>query len=528
MADNISNELIRVDSLIPSQLLDDAADLREFIKKYYEYLNSTDEQVGQNQPSYLITNVLEFRDLDRSVDEFIDLIRRELGQGISQQLLTNKANLYKYAKEIYSSKGSVDSFKLIFRLLFGKEIEFTLPKEQILIASDGRWQQDFSIFAELTDDGNKLVGKRITIQTPSGLTSTFEVLFSRQLANVEDTYELFISRDFNATIEVGSTISDSGITGTVLSALNAGTISKAGSGFKVGQIFNVQNEFGTGASIKIKAVDNNGGITAFSILSFGVGYESPFFTSIASNVNVSSDDVDFDITYDGPSETYTVGFTDNNGGFKDSGFIVQQEYFSEDYVSGTYAGTVLTSWSDDRTYDQDDVIIEDDDTAIIYFTLGALCEYEGYFKTNKGFLSDSIYLQDNYFYQNFSYLINVDEKFENYSDALNLSVHPAGMIGFGQYDISNTIDISADITDVYREIPLIFSDTVAVSESATLNISLDEQDSVSISEQPSINNNTILSDATTLSDAGSIFVNAYAIDYFAEDYVETTAPVETF
>lgn len=519
MADNVSNELIRVDSLIPSQLLDDAADLREFIKKYYEYLNSTNEDVTDNQSSYLISNITEFRDLDQSIDEFIELIRKELGQGISSELFANKSNLYKFAKEIYSSKGSVDSFRLIFRLLFDKEIDFILPKEQILIASDGRWRQDVSIFAELDGDGSDLVGNRITITAPGGQPITFEVLSSRKVATETDVYELFIDRNFNATIEVGSTISDSGITGTVVEALNAGTISKAGTGFKVGQIYNIQNEFSSGASIKITGVNSSGGITSFSFLSFGVGYESPFFTSIASNTNVSSGETGYSISYDSGTNAFTATFTDTHGGFRDSGVI-----------RNTDTNEIVVSWNNDLRYDQDEEVIEDTDTAILYFTMGALCEYDGYYQSNKGFLSDSIYLQDNYYYQNFSYVIGIDEKYSTYSDILKKSVHPAGMIAFGQYNITNSVDISASLRDVNESSNTFFTDSVQMSEQIVLDITLNPSDTATMTDSPVLNNSLSRSftDTATMSDSGEIFKNVYAIDYFSEDYVDSLDAEQTF
>lgn len=484
----VSQELIRVDTLIPSQLLEDAEELRVFIKKYYEYMSLTDSETADNQPSYLINNVLEFRDLDASIDEFIELIRKELGQGVSSQLFVDKSNLYKFAKEIYSSKGSVESFKLIFRLLFNKEIEFRLPKEEILIASDGRWKQDVSLFAELNGDGNNLVGKRITITAPSNQLATFEVLFSRKVVNEESIYELFISKDYNAEIEVGSLISDSGITGTVVSALNSAAIAKAGEGFKVGQIYNVVNEFGSGASVKVTNVNSNGGITGIALLTFGVGYESAFYGSLVSNVNVISDP-GYDISYDSGTNEYTATFNDTLGGFKDEGFISKQDYFASDYADYTYSGTVITNWSDDRRYTQGE-LVEDDTAAVIFFDIGALCEYSGYFESNKGFLSDAIKLQDNFYYQNFSYVITVDEKFDSYSDILKKSVHPAGMIAFGQYDIINTIDLSSSIGDVYISKNQRHVDTIAVTESQ-------------------------------INDINKVILNtdqAYALDYFAEDY----------
>jgi hypothetical protein len=50
----------------------------------------------------------------------------------------------------------------------------------------------------------------------------------------------------------------------------------------------------------------------------------------------------------------------------------------------------------------------------------------------KGFLSDTIKLQDSYFYQKFSYVIKTGRNVQDWEDVYNRLVHPAGFIFFGE------------------------------------------------------------------------------------------------
>lgn len=57
------------------------------------------------------------------------------------------------------------------------------------------------------------------------------------------------------------------------------------------------------------------------------------------------------------------------------------------------------------------------------------------YTSRKGFLSDSIKLQDSYFYQEFSYVIRTGQNISAWADTFNKLVHPAGFIFFGQIQI---------------------------------------------------------------------------------------------
>jgi hypothetical protein len=73
--------------------------------------------------------------------------------------------------------------------------------------------------------------------------------------------------------------------------------------------------------------------------------------------------------------------------------------------------------------------------------LTAIIENPGKYIDTKGFLSWDNVLEDNYYYQQFSYVIKFSQSVEMYQDILKKLLHPAGTIIFGQRMINTTADI---------------------------------------------------------------------------------------
>jgi hypothetical protein len=65
---------------------------------------------------------------------------------------------------------------------------------------------------------------------------------------------------------------------------------------------------------------------------------------------------------------------------------------------------------------------------------------KGYWKSNQGFLSDQIYLQDSYFYQKFSYEIIASRMLNTYETYVKDLVHPSGMKLFGRFINKNELE----------------------------------------------------------------------------------------
>ena len=65
-------------------------------------------------------------------------------------------------------------------------------------------------------------------------------------------------------------------------------------------------------------------------------------------------------------------------------------------------------------------------------TLGTLCTYPGYYSNNDGRLSTNKVMQDNHYYQNFSYVLLTEVVIDRYKDILRRLIHPSGMGMFGK------------------------------------------------------------------------------------------------
>jgi len=128
-------------------------------------------------------------------------------------------------------------------------------------------------------------------------------------------------------------------------------------------------------------------------------------------------------------------------------------------------------------------------TAIITFSTGHIYHASGEYVDNAGFLSDIIKLQDNDYYQPYSYVIETTEQLSNWKDTYLKSTHPAGFKMFANLLLTGditppVITVSeefdqVDIEDLpYREL----EETLTTSEEVLKTISKPFTESVTLSE----------------------------------------------
>lgn len=142
------------------------------------------------------------------------------------------------------------------------------------------------------------------------------------------------------------------------------------------------------------------------------------------------------------------------------------------WADGAYVGEIARQFY----LDAKDTTTEN--PAIINVTLGALAKYPGYYKTNDGFISDAMFVQDSYYYQSFSYVIRIDEQLQSYASVVRSMLHPSGMALFGEYSINNNIDLSVALEILIRSLGVGFSDKVVMEDSTTFFVGLGVVDSV--------------------------------------------------
>jgi hypothetical protein len=80
---------------------------------------------------------------------------------------------------------------------------------------------------------------------------------------------------------------------------------------------------------------------------------------------------------------------------------------------------------------------------VLSFTTGAITSIQEGFQNRQGMLSDVNKLQDNYYYQNYSYVLRSKVPSVNWMTMVKNTVHPAGMAIFSELLIRSTLELGA-------------------------------------------------------------------------------------
>ena len=449
-----------VASQLPEFVREDNQTFVAFIEAYYEYLENIDGN-----------DLKTLGDLDTTLDSFIKYFKKEVAVNFPQPVV-NERFLLQHMKDHYLAKGSQASFKFLFRVLFDKDVTLEYPSRQMLRASDGRWNQDVSIFARVNaGDPDAIIGRVVDVVTPNRIIRLqidrrqyVEVEIDRIVEIADGIYEFFIDRKFFGDISPGDRIRyQDTFDATILSTTSKVTIQQKGKKFKLGDLYEIKNGDGAGSILKVSGINDTGGITSIEFVKYGINYTNDFTATILPLGGQSATSAGSTaLTIGGVSPSYTVGLNETTNGFFEQGIINNSDYNTTGYWDGTYVGDIVREFFVDNKY----TILDPDEPAIIKITLGSLAKYPGYYTSNLGFLDDAIYIQDSKFYQAFSYVVKIDEKLEAYRSAVKTLIHPAGMALFGEYDIRNEFDTGTSLTSMLRFLVLQFQDEAFMSHGA--------------------------------------------------------------
>jgi hypothetical protein len=294
-----------------------------FVEAYYEYLD--------NQG----VDLRNVRDIDETLEEYLKFFKGELAHNypvVSTDINTERF-LLKHIKEQYLAKGSEASYKLLFRLLYGKDVFIDYPGRQMLRVSDGRWTQDVSIFVQVAQ-GNpiNLIGKTINIQTGKKIYNTAVVAgadaFSGVTASVQNAvvvnetlniWELFLDRNFYGDIAPNNTVKyGSEFQATILPNTAKIKINDAGKNFRPGMVFQLNTGEGTPFWFKVATVTETGGLKTIDVIKFGLFYNTSFSVTVLPSSAVTSkrkrNTVVSDLTYTVASNGKVVEYKILTGG----------------------------------------------------------------------------------------------------------------------------------------------------------------------------------------------------------------------
>ena len=254
---------------LPEFIREDYKTFVKFVEAYYEFLGETNRR-----------NLEDIRSIDRTLDEFVSKFKTELAAIFPTHDIPNERVFLENISDFYNSRGSVESYKLLFRILFNKDSDIFYPSTQILKASDGKWTQEKSLFVKAIS-GNlfALKGQIIKLKTSKKILDIFSpnVVLYRN-----DVYEVFIDKQYYNDIVIGDTVEFNGATGIILPCPVKYKITKEGAGFEVGSIYNLPTATGNGSTVKITRVGSFGEIKSLQIIGFGLDYESDFYAQLSN------------------------------------------------------------------------------------------------------------------------------------------------------------------------------------------------------------------------------------------------------
>lgn len=428
-----------VNSQLPEFIRTEYTTFVAFLEYYYKFLE-------QDQGALeLVQNARQYSDIDQTADSFVNYFLANYAKDLPYSLQVNKPLLIKKIKDLYAAKGSTLSIETLFKVLYDTVASTRHPYDFVLRPSDGKWSLRSSIRVLKTYGSTDDIKDRFLTFTKNNIKYTVEVVRVKNLST--DLYEVFYRSKLSVPFEINDEVAVSNGTETIFTGVIKPTtvgwsITKGGSGFRAGQIFNVAVYGAVDTLVRITKVSSTGSIEALKILNYGYNFTDNVTIILTNSLGVAAQ---------------AKSFLTKSGGFSESFEMVKyvsgsspDRYFDTDYVlDSTFTGFLLAqSGVDSQAIPSITVTgAEDPNNAIISFNVGAIARYPGEYTSTQGFVSEpDIRLQDGKLYQPFAYQIESELDISVFYDLVKKLVHQAGTNMFVNRVISTTANISANIT----------------------------------------------------------------------------------
>jgi hypothetical protein len=296
-----------VESQFPLFYQEEGPDFILFVKAYYEWLESS------GNPIYQTRKLQDYRDIDNTLEEFLEHFQQKYLYGIPFSTIANKRFLLKNILDVYRSKGTIQSYKLLFKLLYNQDVEVYLPGNDILRVSDGTWREPQ--YLEVTDNGelNALIGKTV-IGVSSGTTAVVENYIKEQF-NADIINTIYISSvlprggDFNVgekIVVLGQQSNVDAVTSApyLMGSLDSLEILNGGSGFNIGDSIKIVSKdlttaqilsYGVDGVVRVDSTSRGVNSLSFNIVSGGGGFLSNAATFVYKQPGTSGNGASFGI-----------------------------------------------------------------------------------------------------------------------------------------------------------------------------------------------------------------------------------------
>ena len=451
MSNNISP---LISGQLPEHLREDSPLFVNFLETYYRYASQRGKAVG----------VLQYRaedsDLDTTTDIYLEKFYEQNAKYFPKDVAFDRRNLLKLLNQIYEAKGTEKALVLVFRLLFNDAVTVTYPAEQILRASGGIWSQENYVTATTRFGlAPNLLPYALNVSNDFG----DYFLAIKKVMKIDEVTTRFYYRSYekvvffdNQIVTINDFFGDPVYSGVLVKTTSKLTIKNPGTGWQQGQVILFPGS--TAPTIaRVTKVDSVGSIGGIEVVDYGYTHEDGQTLIISpypnrpedSTVDITTELVGVGIYH------YRISISDETDGCVESvvgiGTILDADsYFLNDYAEVGYMGKkvigVLTQQVMPLAVIKTGLTIQEwlASRAILVFNSDYVVKTKGSFYDDTSKISNQeVKLQDNFYYQPFSYVINTPKDIREYEGILTLT-HPAGTKRFS--DVTKKLGYTFNFT----------------------------------------------------------------------------------
>ena len=466
---------------VPEYIRDQYGTFVDFIRAYYKFIDDTQS----------VESLEDIRSIETTLEAFIPQFKKELSALFPTSQLADERFVLQRLVEFYKTRGSEESYKFLFRAFFNEDVDVSYPSHNLLKASDGNWEQYSFITVQLTSGVFPSGTPTLTIINDSG---TFKLDVTSVTPIDVTTSKIFFRSVSRITFTDGQIIrhyDDVGAltyTGKLLKSPASLSVITPGKGWQVGQVFFIPRTSTLGADTvaRVTSCGDLGEMQTVEVVEHGYTHTENQHVTVSPYPNKPSGTAATQATPTLISSTpykhynrfltvedYTDGTTEVVNGVTDNTTI--DPYFLENYAVQGYIGHLVISVASTigrLIVSQQDsgLTLQEwyDSRAEVQYDFANVVKTTGRYVDDAGQLSNQeMRIQDSYFYQLFSYLIQTERDVSEYKDLLGV-IHPAGMKSFSrlikqvspEFPVTTTRSLNIDLIQFFEGL---FADSTFVN-----------------------------------------------------------------
>jgi hypothetical protein len=287
------SDIAKISKLVKSQFPqfyhEEGERFMAFVQAYYEYM----EQTGKMSDA--IRNLENYHDISTTTDDFIKYYINSFLPSVPLDVIADKKLLVKNIKDFNLARGTLSSYKLLFRALYNEDLEITYPADQVLIVSQGDWRKERYLVASYDPEIYTFIGQTI-VGRVSGAQALVEDVV-RKTVRGRDISQILLSNVKGSfqhleSIQLLSTINDDNpMTFVVDAGIASIDIIGAGGQYQRGDVVDlISLDIGDFGKAVVTETQDLLGSLSFSLVDGGSGYTSSTATPSATSINFDGGD----------------------------------------------------------------------------------------------------------------------------------------------------------------------------------------------------------------------------------------------